>query len=194
MAIFAEYIWIDGNSPSQHVRSKTKVLNRRPAAPHKPESFPEWSFDGSSTEQAVGDTSDCALAPVAVFVDPIRSRQDHHYLVLCEVMLPDGSPHPSNHRAQLRNIVNRRDALASRGMQDESWFGLEQEYTLFKGSRPLGFPSESRFPAAQGPYYCGVGADEVYGRKLVEAHMEACVRAGILISGINAEVMPGQRG
>ena len=74
----------------------------------------------------------------------------------------------------------------------DAWFGLEQEHTLFMGSQPLGFPSDRRFPAEQGPYYCGVGADEVYGRELIEAHATACIEAGIEISGINAEVMPGQ--
>jgi glutamine synthetase len=74
----------------------------------------------------------------------------------------------------------------------ESWVGFEQEYTMYEGSRPLGFPSERRFPAAQGPYYCGVGADEVYGREMVEAHLDACLEANLTIVGINAEVMPGQ--
>jgi glutamine synthetase len=32
----------------------------------------------------------------------------------------------------------------------------------------------------------------VFGRDVVEAHMEACIEAGIGLSGINAEVMPGQ--
>lgn len=45
---------------------------------------------------------------------------------------------------------------------------------------------------AQGPYYCGVGADKVYGRDIVEAHYRACLYAGINISGENAEVMPAQ--
>src|SRR5207237_2274180 len=34
--------------------------------------------------------------------------------------------------------------------------------------------------------------DEVYGRPIVEAHLDACLAAGLSISGINAEVMPGQ--
>jgi glutamine synthetase len=44
----------------------------------------------------------------------------------------------------------------------------------------------------QGPYYCAVGSESVYGRPLVEAHLEACMACGINISGVNAEVMPGQ--
>ena len=116
--------------------------------------------------------------------DPIRGHGS--YLVLCEVFNADGTTHASNTRAKLR------DVLAQGADKFDAWLGYEQEYTMYEGSRPLGFPSERRFPAAQGPYYCGVGADEVYGRELVEAHLDACVEAGLTIVGINAEVMPGQ--
>lgn len=44
----------------------------------------------------------------------------------------------------------------------------------------------------QGPYYCGVGADKAIGRDIVDAHYKACLYAGIGISGVNGEVMPGQ--
>ena len=43
-----------------------------------------------------------------------------------------------------------------------------------------------------GPYYCGVGANKVYGRDVVEAHYRACLYAEVNIAGCNAEVMPGQ--
>jgi glutamine synthetase len=94
------------------------------------------------------------------------------------------SPHPTNTRAEA--------ALVSAQYEDqEPLFGIEQEYTLFEGTRPLGFPVNG-YPGPQGPYYCGVGADDVYGRPMVEAHLDACLNAGLAISGINAEVMPGQ--
>jgi glutamine synthetase len=32
----------------------------------------------------------------------------------------------------------------------------------------------------------------IFGRDIVEAHMDACLQAGLHIAGINAEVMPGQ--
>ena len=72
--------------------------------------------------------------------------------MMCEVLLPDMSPHPTNNRAACAEV-------ASKFENQESWFGIEQEFTLFEadGKQPLGFP-EGGFPEAQGPYYCSVGA------------------------------------
>ena len=173
--IKAEYIWIDGWVPTARLRSKTKIL----AQGTEP---PIWGFDGSSTNQAPGDASDCVLKPVYSVLDPIRGGDN--ILVLCEVLLTDMTPHPSNTRAACVE-------LAKVHVDQDCWFGIEQEYTFFKGIKPLGWP-DNGFPAPQGPYYCGVGADEVFGREIVEAHMDVCLAAGIEFSGINAEVMPGQ--
>ncbi|MEM1189414.1 MAG: glutamine synthetase beta-grasp domain-containing protein [Pseudomonadota bacterium] len=178
---FAEYLWIDGTAPTQQVRSKARIVQvpDHPLASH----FPSWSFDGSSTEQASGNDSDCILTPVRVYADPLRGSGNH--LVLCEVANPDGSPHPSNHRTMLR------EAIAAAGPTMAPWLGFEQEYTLFRDGRPLGFPA-SGFPAPQGPYYCAAGSDRIFGRAVAEEHAGACLKAGIRIYGINAEVMPGQ--
>jgi glutamine synthetase len=96
------------------------------------------------------------------------------------------SPHPTNNRAACAEV-------ASKFENQESWFGIEQEFTLFEadGKQPLGFP-EGGFPEAQGPYYCSVGANHNFGRDVSEAHATACIDAGIGIAGTNAEVMPGQ--
>lgn len=179
----AEYIWIDGTIPTRFVRSKTRVVSLG----LKPDisEFPEWSFDGSSTNQAAGHDSDCILRPVAYYNDPIRG--EGNFLVLCEVDNPDGTPHESNSRAQLRAVL---DAGAAK---HEPWAGFEQEYTLFPGGArtPLGWP-DNGYPAPQGPYYCGVGANQAFGREVAEAHAELCLEAGLCYYGLNAEVMPGQ--
>ena len=171
----AEYIWVDGTKPTAKLRSKGKVVPTGEAPPI-------WGFDGSSTNQAPGSNSDCVLRPVFVCPDPVRGGDSK--LVMCEVLLPDMTPHPSNTRAECAAVAKRYAAA-------EPWFGIEQEYTFFQGARPLGFP-DNGFPAPQGGYYCGVGADEVFGREVVEAHLDACIRADLGIAGINAEVMPGQ--
>lgn len=175
MSIKAEYIWIDGTKPTAKLRSKTKILADG-AAPGI------WGFDGSSTNQAEGHSSDRVLKPVFTCPDPIRGGD--HLLVLCEVLNIDDTPHESNTRALLRPVAEKFEA-------QESLFGIEQEYTFLKGSRPLGFP-EGGYPAPQGDYYCGAGADAIFGREIVEKHLDRCLAAGLGISGINAEVMPGQ--
>ena len=177
--VMVEYIWIDGHQPTAKLRSKTKIVD------HKINSvsdLPDWGFDGSSTMQAEGDFSDCLLKPVHIMKDPIRGGEN--LLAMCEVFNSDGSVHSSNKRAKLRE-------LAEKHKNHDCWFGIEQEYTFFDGIKPLGWP-DNGFPAPQGGYYCGVGSDEVFGRDIVEDHMEACIDAGMTISGINAEVMPGQ--
>lgn len=74
----AEYIWIDGGNPTSRVRSKTKVLpyisKDSLSGRGVLEQLPEWSFDGSSTMQAEGGSSDCILKPVFVTSDPIRGE------------------------------------------------------------------------------------------------------------------------
>lgn len=178
---FAEYIWLDGCQPTQGIRSKGRAV-QVPNNP-RPSDFPTWSFDGSSTEQASGEDSDCLLRPVTVAPDPLRG--EGNYLVLCEVFNADGTEHATNQRAALRQ------ALDSAGPEADPWIGFEQEYTIYRDGRPLGFPANG-FPGPQGPYYCGVGTDRAFGRELVEAHTEACLKAGLMLHGINAEVMPGQ--
>ena len=179
MKIRAEYIWIDGQKPTAKLRSKTKILT---GPVKKVEDLPEWGFDGSSTQQAEGHFSDCMLRPVKIVPDPLNDDGD--ILVLCEVFNADGSVHVSNKRAHLREVSEKHAS-------HDTWFGIEQEYTFFDGNKPLGWP-ERGFPAPQGGYYCGVGADEVFGREVVEAHATACIKAGIAIEGTNAEVMPAQ--
>ena len=170
-----EYIWLDGYMPEANLRSKTKVLNFD-EFDEDISKIPNWSFDGSSTQQAEGSFSDCVLKPVRIYQDPGRLNA---YLVLCEVMNPDGSPHASNTRSRIKKG------------HDDYWFGFEQEYTLMEGSRPLGFPDHG-FPNPQGMYYCSVGNKNVAGREIVEAHLDMCLEAGLNITGINAEVLLGQ--
>lgn len=181
--VIAEYIWIDGTIPTSKLRSKTKIFVHNEDI-LKLENIPQWTFDGSSTNQASGNKSDCILMPVAFCKDPIRITTQPTILVLCEVFNADGTPHKSNKRRELVKLVERKT-------YKQPLCGIEQEYTLFKDGRPLGW-NTGGFAPQQGPYYCGVGVDEVCGRDLVEEHMKACLDSGIIICGINAEVMPGQ--
>ncbi len=170
-----EYLWLDGYTPVANLRGKTKV--------HEFDSFPtleqlpKWGFDGSSTLQAEGGDSDCMLKPVAVYPDSTRKNGA---LVMCEVTLPNGDPHPSNTRAGIPD-------------DPDAWFGFEQEYFLYEDGRPLGFPKHG-YPNPQGHYYTGVGFKNVgdVARQIVEEHLDICLDAGINHEGINAEVAKGQ--
>jgi glutamine synthetase len=170
-----EYIWLDGYKPIQGLRSKTKIVKNFSG---KLEDCPMWSFDGSSTEQAPGNSSDCLLKPVALFPDPARKNG---WLIMTEVLSADGTPHESNGRATIDDD------------DDDFWFGFEQEYFLWDTdiNKPYGFP-ENGFPAPQGPYYCSVGYGKAFGRDMVEEHLDLCIEAGLNIEGINAEVATGQ--
>ncbi|MEO6150809.1 MAG: glutamine synthetase beta-grasp domain-containing protein, partial [Mucilaginibacter sp.] len=144
----------------------------------KVEDLDNWSFDGSSTEQAPGGSSDCVLKPVFVVPDPQRKEG---YLVMCEVLDSKGQPHESNGRALIQDDDN------------DFWFGFEQEYFLWDPAtnKPLGFPAGG-YPGPQGPYYCSVGANNAYGRDIIEEHLDVCLEAGLNVEGINAEVAAGQ--
>ena len=54
-----EYIWLDGSEPTQGLRSKTQIRENFGGTL---EECPMWSFDGSSTAQAEGNSSDCLLS------------------------------------------------------------------------------------------------------------------------------------
>ena len=216
--VFLEYIWLDGNGP-QNLRSKTKVVDSTDILERDgnskqgyPESYPLWSFDGSSTKQAGEefgfDGTDCVLKPVCVVSDPFRSKSSSylHKLVFCEVFNPDGkTPHKTNTRSKLRDLLadlkfKEYDANHS----EVPWFGWEQEYVIthapdpnnhfrYGGGFPLGFlTGDSGKPRPQGDYYCGVGGLNVIGRDIVEEHLTKCAEIGLDIGGINAEVLIGQ--
>jgi len=174
------YVWIDGSG--EHVRAKTKTVS---FVPKEASELPIWNFDGSSTGQAEGSNADVYLLPVQLYRDPFRGGDNK--LVMCETIKYNKNPTESNTRHSCKMVMDM--------VQDQHpWFGIEQEYTLLDGNdrnKPLGWPMGG-YPGPQGPYYCGVGTNRVFGRDVVEAHYKACLYAGINIAGENAEVMPAQ--
>nr|ABC54740.1 glutamine synthetase [Helicosporidium sp. ex Simulium jonesi] len=187
--VMAEYVWIGGTGSD--LRCKTRVLD---SVPNSVEDLPVWNYDGSSTGQAPGDDSEVFLIPRAIYRDPFRGGDN--ILVLADTyepprVLPNGKvsppvPLPTNSRHACAEAMDKAAA-------HEPWFGIEQEYTVLDARTkwPLGWPSNG-FPGPQGPYYCAAGAGCAIGRDLIEAHLKACLFAGINVSGVNAEVMPSQ--
>lgn len=187
--IMAEYVWIGGTGSD--LRSKTKTLSKPPSCV---EDLPAWNYDGSSTGQAPGDDSEVYLSPAAMFKDPFRGGDN--ILVMCDTYKPpkvegDGTstppaPIPTNTRHPCNEAMKK-------AVDEEPWFGIEQEYTLLDSGSgwPLGWPKNG-YPGPQGPYYCAAGAGYAIGRDIVESHYKACLNAGIEIAGVNGEVMPSQ--
>tara|TARA_B100000073_G_C23735661_1_gene572081 strand:+ start:1562 stop:2575 length:1014 start_codon:yes stop_codon:yes gene_type:complete len=174
-----EYIWIGGKG---ELRNKTRVLGKIDNVLK----IPFWNYDGSSTNQANGDFSEVILKPQGMFKDPFR-RDGRSFIVICDTWNPDETPHPTNKREPAKlffeNIKN-----------EKPWFGLEQEYFLLnkQTKKPWGISADIDDLEAQGKYYCGVGTGTAMGRHIVEEHLQACLYAGVNISGLNAEVAPGQ--
>jgi len=193
-----DYIWLDGSS-SKNLRTKTHYEYINMGTIKNENDFvsklPVVSFDGSSTNQANVKESDLLLKPVKVVVNPMeipagnsKSQRNMSYVVLCEVINPDGTPHATNTRATLRNSLENNK-------ENKMLFGIEQEYVLFdkKTYLPVGWDDyEDNTPKPQGDYYCGVGGNNITLREFSDTHAKICNIMKLGIIGTNSEVMPGQ--
>jgi glutamine synthetase len=129
--------------------------------------------------------------PRAVFDDPFRGYP--HVMVLTDAYNAwDDKPAIGNTRAACAEVHEKYK-------KHDAWYGIEQEYTLMKPGKigekpkvPYGFNADGSEPAPQGPYYTGAGFTVAIGRPVADEHLEKCLAAGVKITGINAEVMPGQ--
>jgi glutamine synthetase len=166
-----EYVWIDGYGTT---RSKTKCL------PEAESNYPDWNYDGSSTGQATTENSELVLRPVRTYASPFKHIDK---LVLCEVYLPDGTPHGSNKRALLEPLFEGIDAPR---------FGFEQEFFLTDKAGDVYLPFPLAAMKSQRDYYCSVGANNALERECVLEAMHNCQKAGLNITGMNAEVAPAQ--
>ena len=171
-----EYIWIDGKGG---LRSKTRVHN---GTGNDINTFPIWNYDGSSTGQATGDNSEVFIRPQSLFNDPFRPNGEN-YLVMCDTLLPDGTPHPSNTRVKAVETFNLKPDA-------KPMFGIEQEFFLNKNTKPIGVLSDNI--KSQGDYYCSIGGDNAIGRECIELAFANCLFAGLSLTGLNAEVAPSQ--
>ncbi|XWV25907.1 synthetase [Tupanvirus soda lake] len=170
-----DYVWIGGNG---ELRSKTRVLEGEISGLSE---IPFWNYDGSSTEQADGESSEIFIYPKRLFRCPFR--RPNGLIVMCDTYTPNDKPAIYNHRNDASKIFEKY-------ADQKPWFGLEQEYFIYDmvTNAPLGFNSHTK----QGQYYCSVGGRNAFGRQISDQHLEACLYAGIKISGTNAEVAPGQ--
>jgi len=182
-----EYIWLDHDN---NFRSKTKVENILKTIDDIIPGF--WNYDGSSTSQANGNDSEVYIKPCSIYPDPFRPNGSN-YLVLCDTWLPNNEPHPDNNRVKAKKIFDKEEVK-----EEQPMFGIEQEFFFYdlKSKLPLGLFKKNTdiegFLGPQGPYYCGVGAGKVFGRKIAEKVLENALKCRLNITGLNFEVAPGQ--
>lgn len=185
--ILVSYVWLDSD---QQPRSKTRVLERDIVIVDGNivlDNVPDWNYDGSSTEQAPGVDSEVTIKPVRACICPFR-RKTENIIVLCECYGHDGKPIKTNTR-------HHANELFQSDMIYNPWYGIEQEFFLkdMHTGNVLGFEYGSySIPAEQGKYYCSIGAGKAFGRPVIEDALENMLYAGLTVSGINAEVAPGQ--
>ncbi len=125
MSYQAEYIWIDGTEPTPLLRSKTRIVEggKEPGI---------WGFDGSSTNQAEGNDSDCVLQPVYICPDPLRADGDK--LVM--------SGWSTSHMTSLSPSARRGSGQVNTGSNTQSeslpsaWFVLEPSKPQIGGCLP----------------------------------------------------------
>jgi len=169
-----EYLWLDG---SGHRRSKTKIVNYNVK---NIDDIPIWNCDGSSTGQADSNgNTEVILVPCKYFLNPLLNNNDvtscENYIVLCETFDCNMVPLPSNHRHNAVKIFNK-------GLHEESWFGIEQEYIMIHAKNDF---------TQEGRHYCGTQLNSIE-RKIAEQHMSACLKAKLKYCGLNSEVTNGQ--
>jgi glutamine synthetase len=178
-----EYIWIGGKG---EIRHKTKVLyNYNNSVDIK--NIPKWNYDGSSTWQADSNkNTEITLHPCALFKDPLRNIEFFDcYLILCDTYDDSGNPIETNTRIIAKEIFDKNK-------EEEPWFGLEQEYFISNKNKIKNNSNDySPDILNKGLHYCGYinSKEEII---ITEEHLQACLQAGITISGINAEVVVGQ--
>ena len=176
---FLEYIWIGGNG---ELRSKVKYTKQ--IHEYNIKDIPDWNYDGSSTNQAIGGDSEVIIKPKSIYKNPFSDG----ILILCDTYLPNGEPHKTNTRIIAERIFNEYIVE-----EEQPLFGIEHEFFVIDNStnKPIGFPI-FKDPTPQGPYYCSVGTGNCFGRDFLYEALDKCINAGINCTGCNLEVCPGQ--
>ena len=172
-----EYIWLDADN---NYRSKTKIYLYEKRDSFDIKCVPVWNYDGSSTGQASGYDSEVYINPVYMVRDVFRRDHDS-WLVLCDIWLPNGEPHPMNTRFNAKKIFDNELVK-----KEKTYFGLEQEFFALTPATCQNIGKT--LPDNQGPFYCGVGYDASFHRKFNEEALINLIDSGLNITGFNNEV------
>ncbi len=193
MSIIVEYVWLDADD---NFRSKIRVMSRLDRL--------DWNFDGSSTGQATTESSEVILKVVAQFNHPFINNTG--FLFLCATYDINNKPLSNNYYDKANEIFNKDN----QGLKLKPWFGLEQEYFMYDKNLTINNNEHYEFDPALGnnnssnnndnylkitngnKFYCSPINQDPNEVTIVMEHLEACIKAGIRISGNNAEVVQHQ--
>jgi glutamine synthetase len=165
-----EYVWLDADNSitNGNFRSKLRVMDEDNKA--------DWNFDGSSTNQASTESSEVILKVVAHYNHPFLDGK----LYLCGTYDINNKPLSNNYYEYAKEIFNQNVEL-------KPWFGLEQEYFIYDNNHNINNINNN-----SNIYYCSPINQDQDEVKITTEHLEACIKAGIKISGNNAEVVQHQ--
>lgn len=199
-----EYVWVDKKG---NPRSKVKTFEKRRPTESVEKitllDLPVWNFDGSSTDQNVGQNTEVVLIPVRFYVNPLEEHETLYcpLLVLCELShtyppQPSSSSQQSTHTIPLAvdkfNTREWAEFVANKFAHMEPLYGCEQEYSILDPKTCLPFNWVEHGAEKQGDFYCSVRYPYCQAEEFVKEHYKACLKCGIAISGYNAEVLPSQ--
>ena len=182
MSTILEYVWIGGKGER---RSKTRIIN---FLIRNVTDIPNWTSDGSSTGQADSNgNTEIILVPCKYFLNPLINNNNNNnnftcdnYIVLCETFDINMVALPSNYREKALRIFNK-------GLSEEPWFGIEQEYIMCHTNQK----NKDKCLSSDSRHYCGTQLNSVE-RTIAEEHMSACLYAKIKYAGLNSEVTQSQ--
>ncbi len=198
MSIIVEYVWLDADD---NFRSKIRTMSALYQF--------DWNFDGSSTGQATTESSEVILKVVSQFNHPFINDG---FLFLCATYDINGKPLSNNYYDKANEIFNTDNKCS----ELKPWFGLEQEYFMYDKNLTinnkdyefdptLGHNNSMNHSSSinnnyskslkiinSNKFYCSPINQDPDEVKISIEHLEACIKAGIRISGNNAEVVQHQ--
>lgn len=172
MKVICEYIWLDAKG---EIRSKTRCLS----ISDEFSLFQEWNYDASSTGQAdCNGNTEGILIPCRICKNPLLYNKYKNYIILCEARNINNEPLEGNYRKEAF-------AIFETNKEEIPWFGLEQEYFFTY----LNAKDEIFSTRYDDDHYCKASSSGSKEVLIVREHLEACLDAGLQISGLNAEVV-----
>ena len=150
-----DYVWIGGDG---ELRSKTRIIHNKVK---NISDIPSWSYDGSQTNQSDSSSTqspEIFLSPKRIFWCPFRKQIG--IIALCDTYTYGAVPIKNNFRFHAEKIFSKHTSK-------KPWFGFGQEYYIFDNKTKLPISNE------KAEHYCAVGGNNVFGRFIVEEHLES---------------------